>query len=439
MGTLTPNLKPGADPPSGTAADESESYRSQAGAEPLTGHTVFPTVKRFNRKTVGVLMGLGALVTIAALGTAVTRQHQGKRPGESSAQNAPAIMTTTDAINALPGDYAQVARANAAASPALNGPRATAEFPAFTPLTGPNSGAPAAGALRSLSPYEQALAAEQLEELKRAAQAREAGFGFGGATSQGGTPGSGSTLSSNVVGGLDHGLSSIAAAGLQQSLAARDADNRQDDKANFAFLDRKASWELREGMQQPRSPYTVFAGAVLPGVMITGINSDLPGQIEGQISQNVYDTVTGQHLLLPQGTKVLGRYDSRITYGQSRVLVVWTRLVRPDGSNIDLEGMPGVDMSGYSGETGNVDRHLFRLLSAVVLGSVIQAGTSAGTSFTNPSFADLARQGAGQGVNDATQQIVRKELNIQPTITVAPGTRFNVFTTKDMILPPYQG
>jgi type IV secretion system protein VirB10 len=173
--------------------------------------------------------------------------------------------------------------------------------------------------------------------------------------------------------------------------------------------------------------------------MITGINSDLPGQIEGQVSQNVYDTVTGKHLLIPQGTKVLGTYDSRITYGQSRVLVVWTRIIRPDGSNIDLEGMPGVDMSGYAGETGKVDRHLLRLLSAVLLGSVIQAGTAAGTSYTNPSFADLARQGAGQGVNEATQQIVRKELNIQPTITIAPGTRFNVFTTKDIILPPYAG
>jgi type IV secretion system protein VirB10 len=101
--------------------------------------------------------------------------------------------------------------------------------------------------------------------------------------------------------------------------------------------------------------------------------------------------------------------------------------------------MPGVDMSGYAGETGKVDRHLLRLLSAVLLGSVIQAGTAAGTSYTNPSFADLARQGAGQGVNEATQQIVRKELNIQPTITIAPGTRFNVFTTKDIILPPYAG
>ncbi len=389
----------------------------------------------------GLLAGMGALVTILAIGSAVTRQHRAKGPGEPSAQKtAMPVATTTEAINALPGDYEQVARANAAAAAAAQPVNASLPPGAFNSSPSVDSlGSPASSGPQPTSPYEQALAAEQMEELRRAAQAHEAGFGFGGGAGGGPGPGGPAGVAANVAGSLDHGLSSIASAGLQQALAARDVDNRQDDKANFAALDRKGSWGLREGIQEPQSPYTVFAGAVLPGVMITGINSDLPGQIEGQISQNVYDTVTGHYLLLPQGTKVLGTYDSRVTYGQSRVLVVWTRLVRPDGSNIDLEGMPGVDMSGYSGMTGKVDRHLVRLLTAVVLGSVIQAGTTAGTSYTNPSVVDIARQGAGAGINDATQQIVHKELNIQPTIIVAPGSRFNVFTTKDMILPPYEG
>ena len=174
-------------------------------------------------------------------------------------------------------------------------------------------------------------------------------------------------------------------------------------------------------------------------MLLTGINSDLPGQIEGQISENVYDTVTGQHLILPQGTKLLGSYDSRVTYGQTRVLIVWTRILRPDGSTLDLEGMPGTDLSGYAGLTGKVDRHLTRLLGAVVMGSLIQAGTSAGTSYTDPGFADRFRQGSGQGVNEATQQIVRKELQLQPTIRVAPGARFAVFTTKDVDILPFPG
>ena len=445
MVNRTPNGDEGGDPPSGDdPSRNSDNYYEPGGrAEPLTGHTVLPVVKRFNRKTVGVLAAVGALVTIAAIGTAMSRKPVVKQGADSAAQSAAAIPTTTDSINSLPGDYGAAARANginADGVPPL-GPRLPGDIGAFAPKGGAGVVGVGGGASRQLTPYEQALAEEQLDELKRASKAREASFGFSGGSSTGGAGGGGyaGEAVQGVGGSIERGLASYAQAGLQQSLAARDADNRQDDKSTFAEKERKGSWLLRQGVQAPLSPYTVFAGAVLPGVMITGINSDLPGQIEGQISQNVYDTVTGQHLLLPQGTKVLGTYDSRITYGQSRVLVVWTRVIRPDGSNIDLEGMPGVDMSGYAGETGKVDRHLMRLLGAVLLGSVIQAGTAAGTSYTNPSFTDLARQGAGQGVNEATQQIVRKELNIQPTIIVAPGTRFNVFTTKDIILPPYAG
>jgi type IV secretion system protein VirB10 len=426
-----------AGPPDEPEGTPEHYYDPQGRVEALNGRTVLPTVKRFNRKTVVVLAALGALVTIAALGTALSRKPLVKKATESQAQSAAAVPTLTDAVNTLPGDYRSVARTRADGSDGI--PKLGAPLPGDIGAFAPQAGGGRQGAARQLTPYEQALAEERLEELKRAAKAREGGFGFSGgagvvavaAASEGGAQ--------SVAGSVERGLTSYAQAGLQQSLASRDTDNRQDDKTSFAERGHKGSWLLREGVQTPLSPFTIFAGAVLPGVMITGINSDLPGQIEGQVSQNVYDTVTGKHLLIPQGTKVLGTYDSRITYGQSRVLVVWTRIIRPDGSNIDLEGMPGVDMSGYAGETGKVDRHLLRLLSAVLLGSVIQAGTAAGTSYTNPSFADLARQGAGQGVNEATQQIVRKELNIQPTITIAPGTRFNVFTTKDIILPPYAG
>jgi type IV secretion system protein VirB10 len=157
------------------------------------------------------------------------------------------------------------------------------------------------------------------------------------------------------------------------------------------------------------------------------------------VSQNVYDTVTGKYLLLPQGTKAIGTYDSRISYGQSRVLVVWTRLLRPDGSSIALEGMPGTDLSGYAGLTGRVNNHYMRLLGGVVLGSIIGAGAqvAAGANAQNPSFSQLAVQGVGQNINQAGQQITRKNLNIQPTIEVKPGERLNIFATKDLILPAY--
>ena len=149
--------------------------------------------------------------------------------------------------------------------------------------------------------------------------------------------------------------------------------------------------------------------------------------------------MTGAHLLLPQGTKAIGTYDSRVSYGQERVLVIWTRLLRPDGSTLSLEGMPGTDLSGYAGLTGSVNNHYLRLLSGVVLGSVIGASAqiAVGANSSNPSFAQLAVQGAGQNINEAGQQITRRNLNIQPTIEVAPGSRLNIFATRDLILPPW--
>ena len=276
----------------------------------------------------------------------------------------------------------------------------------------------------------------ETEEAKLAMRAREGGFGFAGASGTSSQAAASGNWLDRLIGA---GGVPLMPAGPAPQKGDRDADNRQDDKQDFLERNRPAHWDLKDRLHTPASPYTIFSGTVIAGVLLTGINSDLPGQIEGQISQNVYDTVAGKHLILPQGTKLIGSYDSRITYGQNRVLVVWTRLIRPDGSNIDLEGMPGVDLSGYAGLTGNVDRHVARLVGAVLLGSLIQAGTSAGTSYTDPTFSDRARQGAGQGINEATQQIVRKELQLQPTIEVKPGERFAVFTTKDIIIPPYEG
>ena len=224
------------------------------------------------------------------------------------------------------------------------------------------------------------------------------------------------------------------------NLTARDDANRQDDKADFVGKARDTDFTLHASVESPRSPYTLFAGTILPCVLTQGINSDLPGQIGCMISQNVYDTVTGRHLLLPQGTKAIGTYDSRIAYGQERVLVVWTRLLRPDGSTLSLEGMPGTDLSGFAGLTGHVNNHYVRLLAGVVLGSLIGASAqiATGANSQNPSFAALAVQGAGQNINEAGQQITRKNLNIQPTIEVPPGARLNIFATKDLILPPWQ-
>ncbi len=425
--------------PGATSASGSEPYIPPNDApEPLTGHTALPQVKRFNRKMV---VGLGfcvAVVVVAAFGVALTRGPPAQKFADPSAQAAAAAPTASDAINSLPGDYAEARKNVSAAGPSgipTLGPPLPGDIGAVALRDGVRTGQPAAN---RLSPYEQALEQQRIDELKRAQKARETGFGFTGGSSN---VSSGAAGTYQMTADRESPAAAVGAAlaGLAKPATDRDADNRQDDKTAFLDKERQNRWALERSVQWPTSPYTMLAGTILPGVLITGINSDLPGQIKGQISQNVYDTVTGHHLLLPQGTEVLGEYDSRITYGQSRVLVVWTRLIRPDGSNIDLENMPGVDLSGYAGLTGKVDRHLGRLITAVVLGSLIEAGAQSGTNYTVPTFTDRARQGAGQGVNEATQQIVRKELSVQPTIRVAPGARFNVFATKDIVLPPYKG
>ena len=347
------------------AASDAESLEDEGYHPPdrhvaaLTGKGPLPFVKRFNRKTVAVLVGGIGLVAILAFATALNRKPPYRSAEQSAAETTAAAPSATDAINGLPNSYADV--------PHL-GPRVPGEVGS---MVGGNAGLlPAATGLAATTPAGVVSAGQrytpvETEEAKLAMRAREGGFGFAGA--------SGTSAQAAASG---NGLDRLIGAGGLPSMPAgpgpperrsrcRQSPGRQ---AGFPRSEPASRWGLKDRLHTPASPYTIFSGTVIAGVLLTGINSDLPGQIEGQISQNVYDTVVGKHLILPQGTKLIGSYDSRITYGQSRVLVVWTRLIRPDGSNIDLEGMPGVDLSGYAGLTGNVDRHVARLVGAVLLG-----------------------------------------------------------------------
>lgn len=219
--------------------------------------------------------------------------------------------------------------------------------------------------------------------------------------------------------------------------------NMQGEKRRFTNERAQEFPYVKASLLAPLSQYEVKAGSILPALLITGINSDLPGQMVAQLRENVYDTVTGNYLLLPQGTRLIGEYDSKIAFGQKRVLVVWTRVIMPNGSSLSLEGMPGVDLSGYAGVTGMVNNHYGKLVTGVILGSIIGAGAQVavggqGTLVVPPSFEQMAVAGAASSINQAAQQHTSKVLNLQPTIEVAPGERINVFVTKDMILMPYQ-
>lgn len=230
-------------------------------------------------------------------------------------------------------------------------------------------------------------------------------------------------------------------ASLGTPLNARDEANRQDEKR--AFLETKGSSDeiLGSLRRRPHSEFALMAGTIIPGVLLSGLNSDLPGQILGQVSQNVFDTATGRYLLVPQGTKVIGRYDSRISYGQERLLIVWNRLVFPDATSISLDTMPGVDLTGQAGLFDQVNNHYVRLFTGVVLSSLLGAGAQVANGPTyqsiDPAYGQLALQGFAKNANEVGQEITRRNLNVQPTLEIRPGFRFNIFVNRDMALEPH--
>lgn len=263
---------------------------------------------------------------------------------------------------------------------------------------------------------------------------------------QGGSSGQGvssaGTNSYNPSGMLNAYADKIVEAQKASNPFAAPDQNQQDSKNDFhagAIGDHKDA--VSSLMQKPRSPYEVKAGTIIPASLITGINSDLPGDVIAQVRENVYDTVSGNHLLIPQGSRLLGRYNSRVSYGQSRAQVVWTRLLRPDGSSIKLESMPGVDLAGYSGYSDKVDNHFDRLIGGVLLSSGLAVGATASAgkydSYDDRSLDQVFAGNVGDEISSAGDKITRKNLNIQPTIKVRPGFSINVLVNKDMIIPPY--
>ncbi|WP_462399767.1 TrbI/VirB10 family protein [Desulfovibrio piger] len=221
------------------------------------------------------------------------------------------------------------------------------------------------------------------------------------------------------------------------------------DKDKEAFFDRAAkdaSW-ISPYSRMVGQQFELKTGAVIPGVMVTGINSDLPGNIIAQVSQNVFDSVTGKHLLLPQGAKLFGVYDSRVIYGQERVLVAWNRVVFPDGSSITLGAMPGSDMAGNAGYTDEVNNHYFRIFGSAVLMSLMSGGMAytmdsldnSNSESDKPTLQNEMGSALAAQLGQATLQLLQKNLNIKPTLEIRPGYQFNVIVTKDLVFErPYR-
>ena len=203
-------------------------------------------------------------------------------------------------------------------------------------------------------------------------------------------------------------------------------------------------WALDQQVEAPPTPYTLSAGFIIPATLISGINSDLPGQIIGQVSQNVYDTATGRYLLIPQGSRLVGSYSNNVAYGQSRVLIAWQRIVFPNGNTLDIGAMPGADGIGEAGFEDQVNNHYLRIFGSAILMSGITAGVSlsqdqnANSIYSQPTTSSIISQSLGQQLGTTATQMINKNLNISPTLEIRPGFRFNVMCVKDLALTkPY--
>ena len=216
--------------------------------------------------------------------------------------------------------------------------------------------------------------------------------------------------------------------------------NRQEQKE--AFL-KGGSTETRNSgnLQMPASPYQVMAGTVIAAALVTGIKSDLPGDVIATVTEPVYDTATGKFLLIPQGSRILGKYNSQVSYGQSRVQVVWNRIILPDTSSLTLDNLIGTDPAGYAGLEDDVDWHWDRIFAGAVLTTLLGVGAELAAP-ENRQDGDrviiAGRDSLQDTVNQVGQEVTRRNLNIQPTLTSRPGLPVRIIVNRDLVLRPYQ-
>lgn len=201
-----------------------------------------------------------------------------------------------------------------------------------------------------------------------------------------------------------------------------------------AAVDRRTM--TRDRVMPPASPFVLQAGAVIPAALITGIRSDLPGQVTAQVTENIYDSPTGRALLVPQGTRIIGQYDNNVQFGQRRALLVWNRLIFPTGRSIVLERQPGADTQGYAGLEDGVDYHWWDLAKAAGLSTLLAVGAQLAIDDEDRLLRAI-RDGAQDTINDAGQQIIRRQLNVAPTLTIRPGFPVRIIVTRDLVLEPY--
>ncbi|MER9740830.1 TrbI/VirB10 family protein [Mesorhizobium sp. M0187] len=412
---MSDRLDPGKKEGRGQADDARPEASVEDDARPLTGEPAAamrlraepPRVTRLSRKALAAL-GLAASLGVGgALIYALQNRQQRQGHELYSTDN----RSTPDGLAGLPKDYAGVPKLGPPLPGDLGRPILAAQNGVPAPSTGPVG--PDPGEQRR----EQELEAARTARLFASTQTR---------------PASEATVAQPTTGILPQpDLSSL---GLAPQPATPSAQDRQR-----AFLDQPPDKRTvsPDRVAASASKNVLQAGAVIAAALITGIRSDLPGQITAQVTENVYDSPTGHVRLIPQGTRLIGQYDNGVGFGQRRVLLVWTRLIFPNGRSIVLEREPGADAEGYAGLEDGVDYHWGELFKAAALSTVLSIGAQAGSSGEESNIMRALRQGASDSISQTGQQIVQRQLNIAPTLTIRPGYPVRVIVTRDLVLEPY--
>lgn len=360
-----------------------------------------PRVTRISRK---VIIGLGV---VAGLGIGAALIYGLQRPDRTA---APEELITTDrrqpadGLRDLPGSYDAIPRLGPPLPGDLGGGILDAQQRG-QPIAAPNLAPP------TMDPAEQ----QRLAELE-AARVSDLFF----QTRPGAPTSQGFQMPPAAPGG---GLAATSETGPRQAFLTAPTDRRTVSP---------------DRVQPPASPWLLQAGSVIPAALITGIRSDLPGQITAQVTQNVYDSPTGSLLLIPQGTRLVGAYDDSVTVGQRRVLLVWTRLIFPDGRSLVLERQPGADAAGYAGLEDRVDNHWGNILRAAGLSTLLAVGAELSLD-EEDRLARALRDGALDTINEAGQRIVQRQLEVPPTLTIRPGFPVRVIVTRDLVFAPPGG
>ncbi len=389
-------------------------------------------VTRLNRRTLAILTGG---LAVAVLGATMWSLQPRKRSTSEQAElyNVDRV-SRSEGLDQLPTDYSKLPRALPPHVPELGpplpgdlGPAIVKSQQPVTPTYTPPGHAPAN--------------AEHDAQRKEAEAAAGASVFFRSSNQRAAAAPTQAAMASpaSSLAGFDPMAAGPA------STAAQPADpttvqNRQDQKE--AFLKAGTTETRNSGnLKMPTSPYQVMAGTVIAGALVTGIKSDLPGDVIATVTEPVYDTATGKFVLIPQGSRILGRYNSQVSYGQSRVQVVWNRIILPDTSSLTLDNLAGADPAGNAGLEDGVDWHWDRILAGAALTTLLGVGAELAAPENRQNgdrVINAGRNGLQDSVNQVGQEMTRRNLNIQPTLTERPGLPVRIIVNRDLVLRPYQ-